>query len=73
MNGLSWYCCPTKIHLGVGAHEKIEDVVHELGCTRLFVAADEALLKSELFVRISALLRRSGVSATRGFGKVVER
>jgi alcohol dehydrogenase class IV len=49
MNALSWYCCPSKIHLGAGAHENIEGIVRELGCTRLFVAVDEALLEGELF------------------------
>lgn len=62
MNSLSWYCCPTKIHLGPGAHEKVEEIVRGLGCTRLFVAVDEALLESELFIRIRALLQRSGVT-----------
>lgn len=61
MNALSWYCCPTKIHLGVGAHEKIEEIVRELNCTRVFVALDAALQNSDLWQRIASLLRRAGM------------
>jgi len=61
MSALSWYCCPTKIHMGAGAHEKIEAVVRGFGCTRLFVAVDEALLRSALFERVQALLQRCNV------------
>lgn len=63
MNALSWYCCPTKIHLGAGSHTKIEEIVRGLGCTRLFIALDAALLGGDFHARIAALLDRCGVAS----------
>lgn len=62
MNALSWYCCPTKIHVGPGAHGKIGEVVRQLDVRRIFVAVDQALIESEFFRRIQALLAEAGVS-----------
>src|SRR5262245_34124873 len=62
MSELSFYCCPTRIYMGVDAHHKIEDAVREFGCQRLFVAIDEALLKSALFEQIETLLQRCEIN-----------
>jgi len=62
MNALSWYCCPTKVHVGPGAHHKIGEVVRELEARRIFVAVDQALIESEFFRRIQAILADAGAS-----------
>lgn len=61
MNALSWYCCPTKIHVGPGAHRKVGEVVHQLGAQRVFIAVDQALLESAFFRGIEQLLAEAQV------------
>ena len=58
---ISSYFCPTKVFMGVGAHQKIKEVVHELDCNRIFIAVDAALLKSDFYKGIEKLLEESGV------------
>ena len=58
---ISSFFCPTRIYLGVDSHQKIADVISSYQCKRLFVALDAALLKSELYSRIEALLQANGV------------
>ncbi len=58
---LSWFGCPTQIHLGAGAHERLDEVLQRLGCTRLFVALDAALQGGAFYGRIAERLARLGV------------
>jgi alcohol dehydrogenase len=61
---VSTYFCPTKIHLGIGSYKKLEDVVRQLKCERLFIAIDSALLASGLFDEIKKMLEKLGVSTS---------
>ena len=47
--------------MGVGAYKKINEIVTTLGCTRLFVALDAALISSEFYAEIQTLLAAAGV------------
>ncbi|MBP7567794.1 MAG: iron-containing alcohol dehydrogenase [Burkholderiaceae bacterium] len=48
--------------MGPGAHAKVGEVVQDLAISRVFVAIDEALLKSALWERVQALLQAGGVT-----------
>ncbi len=58
---VSSYFCPTKIYMGVGAHQKIKEILQELACKRIFIALDAALLKSDFYQGIEKLLVEAGV------------
>jgi alcohol dehydrogenase len=60
---VSSYFCPTKIWMGVGSHQKIKEVVHQLDCKRIFIALDAALLQSDFYQGIQKLLAEAGVDA----------
>lgn len=59
---VSSFFCPTKIHMGVNSHEKVEEMVKSWGSTRCFLAVDEALLESDIYRRIKAILDRNNIS-----------
>ena len=59
---VSSYFCPTRILMGVNAHEKLEEVIKKLNCSRLFMAVDAALLESEFYRRIHSVLQRCNVT-----------
>jgi alcohol dehydrogenase len=61
---VSSFFCPTKIFLGVNSHEKLEEIIKGLNCSRLFITVDAALLQSELYRRVSAILGRCKVAAS---------
>lgn len=50
------FYCPTRIHIGTGAHALIVDELTSLGCERLLIAADRAVLDSPIMARIRAML-----------------
>ena len=50
--------------MGVGAYKKINEIVTTLGCTRLFVALDAALISSEFYAEIQTLLAAAGVQTS---------
>lgn len=58
---ISSFFCPTRIFLGVDSYRKLHDVIGGYGCKRLFIALDAALVRSELFERLEALLKSQGV------------
>jgi alcohol dehydrogenase len=62
MNMLSSFLCPSAIHMGADSHKRLASIVAELGCTRLFVAADAALLKTDFYLSVQALLENSGAT-----------
>jgi len=47
--------------MGVGAYQKISDIVRTLECKRVFVALDGALVNSDFFAQIRQLLVSEGV------------
>jgi alcohol dehydrogenase len=59
---ISTFFCPTRIYMGAGSHRKIAGIVRERGCKRMFIAIDAALLASEFYAGILALLAAEGVA-----------
>jgi len=60
---ISSYFCPTEVIIGVNAHERLSAVIREHGWTRMFIALDAALQKSEFYSRIAAILHDCNVAA----------
>ena len=62
---ISWFGCPTQIHLGLGSHGRIADVLDRLQVERLFITLDPALVGGEFHHRVEAVLTdRRTVTAT---------
>ena len=55
---------PTRIYTGAGAHQKIADVLKSYDSKRIFIAADRAVLNSEIMTRIKASLDANGIAHT---------
>jgi alcohol dehydrogenase len=66
---LSSFLCPTRIHMGRNAHEKLEEALRGFGAERVFVVADAAVADGELMQRVRAILARNG-AATGTFTEV---
>ncbi len=62
MNTMSSFLCPTTIHMGAGAHQKLATILAGLGCQRIFVAADAALPGTPLFTSVNRMLESAGVT-----------
>ncbi|MBB5696174.1 iron-containing alcohol dehydrogenase [Muricoccus pecuniae] len=62
--------CPTTIHLGLGAHERIGDILSTLASDNLFICVDAAVRGSEIMARIETALR--GRSTTYGAFSEIE-
>ena len=61
---VSTFFCPTRILMGVGSHEKLTEVLKSLGCSRVLLTVDPALLDCDFYRRVEALLQRASVSAS---------
>jgi alcohol dehydrogenase len=55
---------PTRIYAGAGAHQKIADVLKSYDSKRIFIAADHAVLNSEIMTSIRASLDANGIAYT---------
>lgn len=60
--GISSFECPAKILFGIGAHERLADIVRERAVKRLLVLLDPALVNSALHRKVTALLAQSDVA-----------
>ena len=58
------FFCPTRIYTGVGSHERISDILASLGSERIFIAADRAMLGSEIMGRIRDSVAARGIEST---------
>lgn len=56
------FYCPTRIHVGVGAHERIVDELAAIDCRTLFIAVDRAVIESPIMRRIRAMLDERGIA-----------
>ncbi|HLU79428.1 MAG TPA: iron-containing alcohol dehydrogenase, partial [Burkholderiaceae bacterium] len=55
---LSHFFCPTAIHMGVGSYRKISDSLRKWNVRHLMVLLDGALLKSDFYADVEALLKQ---------------
>lgn len=56
------FYCPTRIHIGAGAHERIVEELAKIGSDRVFMVVDRAMLESEILQRIRSLLEAHGIA-----------
>ena len=61
INQISFFYCPSKIFMGTGSHQKIEEIIKDWGKKRLFLTVDGALLESEIVTNVKDLLDRNGI------------
>ncbi len=54
---ISQYFCPTAIHMGVGSYTKISEELRNRNISRLMVLLDHALLESDFYKNVEALLK----------------
>lgn len=59
---ISTFLCPTTLYIGEGSHARIAEIARALGCKRIFIAVDAALLASDFYRRIETLLSKEGVA-----------
>ena len=57
------FFCPTKIFLGESSYQKLKDILRGSNYRRLFIAVDGALLSSDFYQRILALLKELEVES----------
>lgn len=62
ISDISSFFCPTRIYMGLGAHEKLSETLRKLECKRIFVALDGALQETEFYARIRAILQDEKVA-----------
>ena len=60
-NFQSFYC-PTKVFMGIGSHQKLQDIIKEWKIEKLFVVADGVVAKTEIFASIEKILKDNNVS-----------
>ena len=58
---LSSFLCPTRIHLGVGSHTQLANVLKSFQSDRVFITVDRALLASDFYRRIEAILAAQNI------------
>ena len=58
------FFCPTRIYTGVDAHEGISDILASFGSERIFIAADRAVLDSDIMRRIRDAVVARGIVST---------
>lgn len=61
---ISSFHCPTKIIFGVGAHERLADVVRERAAKRLLVLLDPELANSAIHRSVAHILAQSDVASS---------
>lgn len=60
-SSISSFFCPPEIHLGVGAHAQLTPILKRLQSDRVFIAVDRALLGSDFYKGIGAILSAQGI------------
>lgn len=59
---ISTFFCPTRLYMGVGAYQKIAELIRKQSCSRIFVAIDAALLNSAFYAGVQSLLAAEGAA-----------
>ena len=60
-NILSFHC-PTKIYMGINSHQKLNDIIKEWKIEKIFVVADGAIVKTEIFESMEKILKDNKVA-----------
>ena len=61
ISAIQSFYCPSRIFMGINSHRKLQDIVKEWNIDKLFVLADAAVVKTEIFASIEKLLKDNKV------------
>jgi alcohol dehydrogenase len=56
------FISPTKVYVGLGAHENLGEILAEQRLTKLFVVCDRAVAATDFFQNIESFLKKSGIA-----------
>jgi alcohol dehydrogenase len=59
---ISSFFCPTRLYLGLGSHQILKDIFKQYGAQRVFIALDAALIHSNFFAQVQALLVEQAIA-----------
>ncbi len=59
---ISGFFCPTRLYMGAGSHQKLTGILRELACKRAFLVIDQALMQSDFYAAVKALLAAEGIA-----------
>ena len=55
------FFCPTKLYIGINSHQKIEDIINDLGIKNIFIVVDKFLLETYLLNSVLEIIKKNGV------------
>ncbi len=55
------FYCPTRIYMGIGSHQKLQDIIKEWKIEKLFVVADSVIVKTEIFASVEKILKDNNI------------
>jgi len=56
------FYCPTSITMGINSHTKVESLLKEWKIQKLFLVVDHAILKTDIYSLVEAILKKNNVS-----------
>lgn len=56
------YACPTKIFMGVGAYEKLPDILRGLGTKHVFLLSDNGVASTDFFTHVEGVLKENSIN-----------
>lgn len=55
------FYCPTRIYMGIGSHQKLQDIIKEWKIEKLFIVADSVIVKTEIFASVEKILKDNNI------------
>ncbi|MDX9821117.1 MAG: iron-containing alcohol dehydrogenase [Syntrophales bacterium] len=62
MSQIQSFYCPTNITMGINSHTKVESLLKEWKIQKLFLVVDHAILKTDIYSLVEAILKKNNVS-----------
>ncbi len=62
MSQIQSFYCPTSITMGINSHTKVESLLKEWKIQKLFLVVDHAILKTDIYSLVEAILKKNNVS-----------
>ncbi len=59
---VSSFLSPTRTYLGLNAHEKLGEIISELGCKQMFFLSDQGVASTEFFNSIENILKENHIA-----------
>lgn len=62
MSNIQSFYCPTYITMGMDSHRKVDALIKEWKIQKLFLVVDRAILKTDIYSLVEAILKKNNVS-----------